>query len=210
MKKQSKKPKKKNNIVFEESTHRYIVDGVEVPSVSAIMKPLTEGVYSSIPTNILENSKRRGKGVHQAIEDYWLFGIVSQEYKDYVEAFVGFLEERKLTIYRCEYMVTTGRYAGTVDLILKNESGQLILVDIKTTYKIHHDLLGLQLFGYDYALMHEGVVIEDFGVIQLREVKNKKTGESEVKLKYEEVQPNDGFLILLEQYEQKNKSNEYN
>lgn len=209
MKKQNKKPKK-NNIVFEKKEHRYIVDGIEVPSVSAIIKPLTEELYASIPVNVLENSKRRGKGVHQAIEDYWLFGVVSEEYKDYVEAFVGFLEERKLKIYRCEYMVTTGRYAGTVDLILENEYGQLILVDVKTTYKIHHDLLGLQLFAYDYALIHEGILVVGYGVLQLREVKNKKTGKSEVKLKFEGVQTNEGFLDLLDQYEQKNKSNEHN
>lgn len=211
MKKQTKKQTvNKPKIVFKEDTHQYFVNGVELPSVSQIMKPASDGLYNMIPDYILDDAKKRGKGVHQAIQDYWLFGVVSEEYQDYVERFIEFIEKWDLTIYKCEYMVTDGVYAGTLDLILKRPNGVLVLADIKTTFKIHKYLLELQLCGYNNALKHEGIEVEEFIVIQIKREKDRKTGEKKAKLKYEPITPNEeGWYHLVEIYKQKNKVDEH-
>lgn len=163
---------KRNNLEFEPESHTYTIDGRIVPSVSQIMKPLTEGTYARIPKRILDKAKDRGTKVHEAIENYIIFGTISEECRGYVEQFIEFLHQTQFQPYRTELMLTEGTYAGTVDLLLMSSEG-VILVDLKTTYKIHEDLLGVQLAGYKTLCEINGYNILSCHVLQLKPDKFK-------------------------------------
>lgn len=143
-------------LTFDSKLHRYFLDGREIPSVSEIMKPLTEMYYQKIPEKIIEKARIRGSAIHESIENYILFNSINEEYRQYVEMFIQFMNEEQLQVVRNEFMLTDGNYAGTIDLLLKTKYGDLILVDMKATSKINTELLELQLAGYDDLLKHNG------------------------------------------------------
>lgn len=154
---------------FDKDLHHYFYNQVRIPSVSEIMKPLTEGTYSKIPKRILDKAKKRGSGVHEAVENYILFDVISEEYQGYVEQFIKFMSINGFKAHRTELMLTDGKYAGTIDLVLETKENQLILVDTKTTNKIHEDLLEVQLYAYKALLKKNGYNISNCFVLQLKE-----------------------------------------
>lgn len=46
------------------------------------------------------------------------------------------------------------RYGGTVDLIAKNQNGELVLLDIKTSNRLYKQTYGLQVAGYKLLWEH--------------------------------------------------------
>lgn len=195
----SKKSKKKNRkIRFVKKTHEYFVDGVKVPSVSEIMKPISEGFYQRIPKRNLEIARDRGIAVHEAIENFVLFDIVSDTYKEYVDLFMLFLSENDLHVDKSEFMLTDGKYAGTIDLLVRTAENELILVDIKVTNKINYPLVRVQLGGYRDLLHENGYNIRSCHVLHLK--KNKYV--------YEQIEPDDEkWKGLLNEYENKVHTN---
>lgn len=60
---------------FEEKGHTYTVNGQLYPSVSTLMRPLSEAHYEGIDMSVLAKAAERGTIVHNAIENFILFGI---------------------------------------------------------------------------------------------------------------------------------------
>ena len=58
----------KPEIIFDEATHTYLVDGEEVPSVTTILQPLSMRSYSAVNPSVLEYARNRGKAIHEAVE----------------------------------------------------------------------------------------------------------------------------------------------
>lgn len=186
--------KQKKKIEFIEEKHIYLVDGKIVPSVSEVMRPLTEGLYSKIPESVLNKAKIKGSGVHQAIEDYILFGLISKKYEGYVRRFIEFLEEKEFKVFKNEHRLTDGEYAGTIDLLLKDKDGGYCLVDIKTTSKIHDNFLGVQLSAYKKLLLYNGYDSIRCCVLQLKEDKYV----------FKDIEPNEEkWKELLNEYKNK-------
>ena len=50
---------------FDDATHTYRLDGFEIPSVSAIMEPLSRSKYAHISEEILDMAASRGTAVHK-------------------------------------------------------------------------------------------------------------------------------------------------
>lgn len=159
---------KERRIQFNSDSHLYVVDGVVLPSVSDIMRPLSEGFYRNIPERILNNARKRGVEVHEAIEDYIKFGVIRESKREYVEQFILFLQETGLEPVYSEFRLTNGIYAGTVDLLLKTPENELVLVDVKVTNKINFDLLPVQLCGYRDLLAENGYNVISCQVLHLK------------------------------------------
>jgi len=186
----SQNSKKLPKINFNSENHQYIVDGIEVPSVSEIMKPLTEEHYSNIPSWIIDKARKRGTGVHEAIENYVLFDVISEEYSGYVNQFIEWTKKENLKVKKIEFMMSDGTYAGTIDLLVEDEEGNDLLVDVKTTNKIHKELLEIQLSGYDNLLLFYGYNPVSHHVLLLKEDSYK----------YEPIELNqEGWFELYEQ-----------
>ena len=62
-------------LTFEEERHLYYLNGLEVPSVTTLMKPLSSDFYSTVDPEVLNRAAKRGTAIHNAVENYAKFGI---------------------------------------------------------------------------------------------------------------------------------------
>lgn len=156
---------------FEERKHIYRLDGIQIPSVTQLMKPLDDMVYETIDSKILENAARRGTIVHNAIDNYLEFGIedIPEELRGYFDAFLAWKKKENPEIVAAERRVyhKALRYAGTCDLLCMI-NGKLTLVDYKTSSAIQPMLYPLQLEGYAKAWETHGVKVEEKLILHLK------------------------------------------
>lgn len=172
-------------MTFDEESHIYRVDGIEIPSVSAIMEPLSRAKYSGINAKTLEKAAERGTSVHNGIENYIKFGIrdVPEEHMGYFVAFLEWWNTYNPVAVASEarlYNSLLG-YAGTADLIVYAED-KLTLIDCKSTYSVSEMTCGVQLEAYTRALMTMGVEVQAKKILHLQ-----KTG----RFKYIDFKVND-------------------
>lgn len=160
-----------DNLTFDAGPHIYRLDGREIPSVTTIMKPLSDAKYGSIPSNVLEKAADRGTAVHQAIEDYIKYGFadIDSEYHGYLNAFEKWNEEYHPSFITSEMFVyhPLMQYAGTLD-ILAEITGQTYLIDTKTTSEIIEKSCRIQLEAYNQALSAHGIHIDGKAILNLR------------------------------------------
>jgi hypothetical protein len=128
------------SLVFFEEDHRYEQDGVQVPSVTGILKASGLIDFSGIPATILEAAQERGRVVHKALHyfnerdlDVDGFCATYPTYAGYLQAWVTFCEQRKFEAALCERRVASRRYrvAGTLDC-LGLLDGKPVLLDFAT------------------------------------------------------------------------------
>ena len=156
---------------FEERKHIYHLNGIQIPSVTQIMKPLSDMVYESIDSQTLEYAARRGTIVHDAIDNYLEFEIedVPEEQRGYFDAFLAWKEKENPEIIATERKVyhKALRYAGKCDLLCMID-GRLTLVDYKTSAAFQPMLYPIQLEGYAKAWETHGVKVEDKMILHLK------------------------------------------
>ena len=144
-----------HKVTFDEETHTYTVDGVEVPSVSTILgETLFKRKYSGVNPEILNAAAIWGNQVHVAIEDKNPMLLNETQEQRYNE-FWQIIEEEKLDIISQEEIVFyehNGKvvYIGRYDLSLKNGQDEE-LGDIKCTYNLDMNYLSWQLNLYRMA-----------------------------------------------------------
>lgn len=157
-------------LTFDEWTHTYQLDELILPSVTTLMKPLTDDFYRTVTPEVLDRAAQRGTAIHNAIENYIEFGVrdIPTQYAGYFEAFVQWWERRKPEPLALEKRVYHKilRYAGTADLICMID-GRLTLVDYKSSAQINEKLCAVQLEGYDRAFESHGVEIEQRLILHL-------------------------------------------
>lgn len=156
---------------FEEDGHRYKLNGIEIPSVSTIMKPLSSSLYYGVNEELLNRAAIRGTAVHNAIENYLRFGIldIAEEYKGYLEAFILWTKEFDVKPLATESRVyhKTLRYAGTADMpAIVN--GQVICVDYKTSASVNKMLTGIQTEAYVKAYESHGIRFDGKAILHLK------------------------------------------
>ena len=84
-----------DELTFEEEKHIYKLNGKYVPAVSTVMKPLSQALYKDVDESILNKAASRGTAVHNAIENYVMFGItdIEESYAGYFGAFRDWWKE---------------------------------------------------------------------------------------------------------------------
>lgn len=151
------------NLTFDEKSHIYRQDGIEVPSVTKIIEPLSRELYKGISDSVLQNAADRGTAVHSAIEFYLEYGIrdIRAEFGPYLDAFVDWASTKHPTVIGTEIRLYHSllRYAGTCDLLCEI-GGKLTLVDHKTTSAVNHKVCSVQLEAYAQALANAGIEVE--------------------------------------------------
>lgn len=159
-------------LLFYDDTHRYTVDGEEVPSVSELIRFITRELYTDTPQYFMEGAAARGTLVHKATESLDEFGKVECEddIAPYIQAYVSFLKDYQPNWEKIEWPICNGsQYAGTVDRYGELD-GKKVVLDIKTTQSIsgmHKLLYGAQLTLYKMAVELERPV-EQLMVLQLK------------------------------------------
>ena len=146
--------KKSKGLTFDETGHKYHLDGRPVPSVSEIIGLMTGDVYAGIPPEILERAAKFGTRVHRLIEFYNEMDII--EHDGDFKTYHCLTEWTKLkkhfdAIAESEIMVHYyDLFAGTFDG-LAVQNGVLVLLDYKTTAKLHIEKITIQLNLYRIA-----------------------------------------------------------
>ena len=167
---------------FDEDSHVYALNGVEVPSVTQLLKWLPGNDYAAVPEYILANAARRGTAVHEAIEYFIKYGVeeYDEEQVPYVSAFKDFWNElgavpigNEVPVYyddtdneEAKALYGTG-YAGTLDM-LAGIGNQIALLDFKCTSKVYAKKYAIQLEAYAQALRKFGIVVDRKIVVQLK------------------------------------------
>lgn len=162
------------NLIFEESGHVYRLNGLIVPSVTTIMRPLSEKVYGGVNKQSMMAAAERGTAVHNAIEIYneYSVGDISDEYKGYLDAYIDWKSKNNVKVFRSEVKMyhKSDLYAGTADLLCEID-GKIFLVDYKTVSLIderHEKMYGVQLEAYAQALKSHGLAVEGKCVLHIK------------------------------------------
>jgi len=167
-------------LTFDEVKHVYRLDGVVIPSVTTLMKPLSAAMYDGIDEETLNKAAEKGTIVHNAIEDYVKYGfdVIPEEQAGYFEAYKSFAKDYKIEPIENEKRIyhKALRYAGTADCIAKID-GKITLIDFKTTSVLMPMLTRVQLEAYKKALESMGYKVEAKMIVQL-----KKDGKYKIEL----------------------------
>lgn len=163
-----------STLLFYDDSHKYTIDGEEVPSVSELTRFLTRELYNDAPQYFLDQAAKRGTNVHKATEAIDKFGTVEieDEYAGFVKAYVSFLKEHEVSWGNIEWPVCNKEnempYAGTIDRVGALD-GKTVILDIKTTANIsglHKLCYTAQLNLYRLAVKEKPV--EELWVLQLK------------------------------------------
>lgn len=113
--------KKTGRVQFDETTHTYTLDGVELPSVTHIIRYLAVDKANNADPNMALMARERGSAVHEATVMYDYSGEIPDgfpaEYAPYLEAYVQFVRDYAPNWMFTEYRMAneTLGFAGTLD-----------------------------------------------------------------------------------------------
>ena len=143
-----------HDIYFDPDTHVYLVDGQEVPSVTAILEPLHRS-YSKVNPAVLEYAANRGRAVHEALEAYDLTGELEgyPEIEGYLRAYLEWQSIYRPVWIGVEQIVyhDYAGYIGTLDRIGYLNGTEFAVVDIKTSQATKEALVSACLQTEAYA-----------------------------------------------------------
>lgn len=156
---------------FNEGNHTYILKDAILPSVTQIMKPLSDEIYSHIDPEVLRFAATRGTDVHFATELYDLYGVIDirPELMPYLEAYIQWHKDYQPEIIAVEKRLYHKRlfYAGTIDrLAIINR--KITLIDLKTTNALETELVSVQDSAYRDMFISRDVRIDVQAVLQLK------------------------------------------
>jgi hypothetical protein len=139
---------------FEPVAHVYRWGGVLVPSVTQVLKPLTD--FSMIAVDVLERARAEGVEIHRMIELDCSDNLDSESLPEWIRpywaAWQKFKVETGFEVVASERQMyhPTLRYAGTCDLVgrvPKISRAGLALIDVKRSL-FAGPVIGLQLAAY--------------------------------------------------------------
>lgn len=171
------------DLIFYPENHTYWLDGKQLPSVTDVLRFLSQDAYSVISKYTLQTAANRGTKIHEACEVYDLYEELPDYEEDYdiypyLLAYANFCNDYQPVWMAIEEPVTDGEYAGTVDRLgrLKDIDG-LACIDIKSSSKIYKNSVSAQTYKYAemYHNMHAIPLPTKLMCLWL-----KKTGEYEL------------------------------
>ena len=137
---------------FIEDGHIYLCDGIEIPSITQILKVRFGNKYRNIPKDVLKQASEAGIAVHDAIEQYCKHGTDSSlpELRNFIflqrkYGFSVFDNEVPVILFDPEPVA-----AGRLDMVIEL-GGNLGIADIKRTASLDRDYLFYQLNLYRIA-----------------------------------------------------------
>ena len=132
-------------IKFDETLHKYTVDGKEVISVTQLLqKHKITPSYDAVDKELLRMASERGTLIHEEVEKWIESG--ESGFTEEAERICRYLSRRTDDIFNMmsEQMVANDVVAGRFDVIFSHDK-KLVLADIKTGNTKH-------LFGWSWQL----------------------------------------------------------
>lgn len=158
------------DVVFEPDTHTYWYGMEQLPSVSEILRPLTESYLAAIPEATLNWKRDLGIAVHEACELYDLELLdettLDERIVPYLEGYKRFWMDMQPSWDAIERLVVEpdARYAGRLDRAGR-VAGRATILDIKTSVAIQPST-AIQLWAY--AMAYDEMAAPDLAVLQLK------------------------------------------
>ena len=161
---------------YFDAEHLYLVDGIEVPSITQVLKSRFGRMYSGVPRRTLDNAARKGTAVHEAIERWCKTGEESDlvelhDFKFLMRQY-GFevMENETPVIFHIDDEPVA---AGRLDLVL-SMCGEIGGADIKRTSVLKKDYVAAQLNLYRIAYRQcYGAEWQFLRAVHLREGKRR-------------------------------------
>lgn len=147
-------------VFFEPQSHTYLLDGSEVLiGVTELMRKHGLGAdYSGIPAATLRKAAEEGTKIHQEIEDYENGSAVL------ISPLIQQYQKLGLKCIQTEYLVSDNlAVASSIDAVYEGtKKNSVILVDFKTTQKLHRRALEWQLGIYRvfFEMQNPGLKVE--------------------------------------------------
>lgn len=164
-----------DELLFDESKHIYKLNGSIIPSVTTVMKPLSNSLYKDVDTKMLNRAAERGTIVHNAIENYIKYGFTDcpSEFVPYFKAYLDWCRDYDVEVIESEQKTYHKfmRYAGTIDCICKI-GGERVLVDYKTSAAVNRMLTGVQTEAYAKAYETHNEQIDKKAILHLSKYGN--------------------------------------
>ena len=143
-----------SNVVFDESTHTYTVDGQVLPSVTEIIRFLHYDTAVGADKAMRDYAADRGTRIHEACTAYDFDGEdaeVDADIVGYVQAYAAFKRDYGIADW-LYYEKPIGSvelgFAGTPDRIGLID-GKMAILDFKTGSNVNKHALEAQLNGYE-------------------------------------------------------------
>ena len=138
---------------YIEDGHIYLCDGIQIPSITQILKVRFGNKYRNVNKQVLKQAAEKGVEVHEAIENYCRTGTESSlpELRNFIflQRKFGFeVEANELPVILFDGEPIA---AGRLDLLIR-ENGVLGVADIKRTASLDKDYLFYQLNLYRIAV----------------------------------------------------------
>lgn len=142
-----------HDLEFYDKEHIYLVDGIEVPSITRIVRSRFQNKYDGIDRKTLQMAVEKGTELHEAIERLCRYGEPSdlKEVRNFLflQKQYGFevvANEVPVILFKGEKAVAAGR----LDLVLRM-GGKIGGADIKRTSGLDKNYLAYQLNLYRIA-----------------------------------------------------------
>lgn len=146
-------------LVYDDPSHRYLLDGESVPSVSELCKVVAPDLYAGIAEDIMMRAAKRGRNKHAMIaldvRDMLDFGALQDDMLDDWSAWDEFRTSTQFEVEYSERCVACRKhkYAGTLDLagvLVYKGTRDKWVIDAKFT-AAKPTLVDIQLAGYKGA-----------------------------------------------------------
>lgn len=166
-----------HTLEYFDDEHIYLVDGLEVPSITQILKVKFGNKYDGVSKERLQKAAEAGNAVHDAIYNYCTNGEESDlpELRNFkfLQKHYGFevlQNEVPVILFLNEEPIAAGR----LDMVIQSVDGAIGGADIKRTSVLDKMYLAYQLNLYRIAYRQcYGVEWEFLRGIHLREDKRK-------------------------------------
>ncbi|TXH02761.1 MAG: hypothetical protein E6R07_14645 [Nevskiaceae bacterium] len=110
-------------LTFDEARHEYRLDGVKLPGVTTVLKPISSAHYAGVDPDVMARAAALGQAVHKVIELDLQQDLdtdsLDPELVPYYRGWRMFLRQSGFQAYLSEKKLASvqGRYAGTLDLM---------------------------------------------------------------------------------------------
>lgn len=135
-------------IILDEETRIYYGEDKKYRGITRMIRnQLFPNMYGEVPPQVLENAMKRGNRIHAELTMYDVLGTIRSKE---VEWYKKVLEEHNLKIHSNEYIVTDWEnFASPIDKV-GSIAEEIVLVDVKATYKLNIEYVRWQLSIYKY------------------------------------------------------------
>lgn len=161
-----------HTLEYYDDQHLYLVDGIDVPSITQLLKMRFFHKYDGIPKQTLTRASEAGTQVHNAIEEYCKHGIEAdlKEVRNFKFLqkkynFIALENEIPVILFDGDRPISAGR----LDMVIEMD-GKIGGADIKRTSTLDKEYLAYQLNLYRIAYKQcYGVEWEFLRGLHLRE-----------------------------------------